>query len=68
MTDQLLDGCHVPWHFVSGKHEPGITVTLPPPARRNPPPPAELVPTKRLVAGGLCVAGALAAHWRKGRS
>lgn len=73
----LLDGTQIPWHFVSGRHEPGTTVdplvlarvqarraatALPPPVVR------ELQPSKRLVAGGLFVAGALAAHWRRGRS
>lgn len=31
----LLDGTTVPWHFISGKHEPGAIV-LPPPVRREP--------------------------------
>jgi len=32
----LLDGAAVPWHFVSGRQEPGVVHRLPPPVRRMP--------------------------------
>lgn len=35
----LIDGTTVPWHLVSGKHEPEIVrPQLPPPVRREPAP------------------------------
>lgn len=70
---ELLNGRHVPWDFVSGMAEfPRTTILirteLPAPAQRDTTPVDTATPSKRLVAGGLFVAGALAAHWRRGRS
>lgn len=31
----LLDGTTVPWHIVSGKTEPSVAVSLPPPVVRD---------------------------------
>lgn len=68
----LLDGTNIPWHIVSGKHEPGIQ---PDPlvlervrARRTAsqlPPPVTREPQKRLIAGGLFIAAALAESLRR---
>jgi len=69
MSD-LVDGRGLPWDIVSGDTEPPFPTPstaseLPPPVRREP---TEPITTKRLVAGGLFVAGAVVAHWRRGRS
>lgn len=77
-TERLLDGTQIEWDIISGRHDPALTPdplvlqrvrerraaaasTLPPPVLREP-------QAKRLVAGGMFVAGAVAAHWRRGRS